>query len=324
MAYIGSKRLLNITSRGDSCYIRFSEYADGTNFTSARKDGQGYVGFATGQNPPTNKTEYTWVKLIGGSCYIRYSAYEDGRNFTSERKDGQDYIGFATGQEPPTDKTKYTWIKLTGGTGGSTGGGTGGGTGDSCFIRYSAYEDGTDFTEDWSEGQNYIGIATAQSAPTNKTAYIWSKFKDDSIDEALDRILEIQQSLIGYTVGIYRRLPFSMTTRYFVDCYVSKTKPMNAEDYDAIIDVSGDSLVSIVLEGVRKLYVWSENSYTVSACKTDSENQTFHGIIADHSNGSTFDKALEIEITEDSYFSIFSSENGCDAFPGIDSAYDEW
>jgi hypothetical protein len=46
--------------------------------------------------------------------------------------------------------------------------------GDSCFIRYSAHADGTDFTKTWSEGQNYIGIATAQVAPTDKSKYVWS------------------------------------------------------------------------------------------------------------------------------------------------------
>ena len=45
--------------------------------------------------------------------------------------------------------------------------------GDNAFIRYSAYADGTDFTKEWSEGQNYIGFATGQTAPTDKDAYDW-------------------------------------------------------------------------------------------------------------------------------------------------------
>ena len=45
--------------------------------------------------------------------------------------------------------------------------------GDSAFIRYSANADGTDFTKEWSEGQNYIGFATGQTAPTEKEAYNW-------------------------------------------------------------------------------------------------------------------------------------------------------
>lgn len=47
--------------------------------------------------------------------------------------------------------------------------------GDSCFIRYSAHADGTDFTETWSEGQTYIGLATAQVAPTDKSGYVWCR-----------------------------------------------------------------------------------------------------------------------------------------------------
>lgn len=45
--------------------------------------------------------------------------------------------------------------------------------GDSVYIRYSAFADGTDFTEQWSEGKDYIGIATGQTAPTDKNGYQW-------------------------------------------------------------------------------------------------------------------------------------------------------
>lgn len=45
--------------------------------------------------------------------------------------------------------------------------------GDSVFIRYSASADGTDFTDTWSEGQGYMGVATGQSAPSDKTKYTW-------------------------------------------------------------------------------------------------------------------------------------------------------
>lgn len=49
-------------------------------------------------------------------------------------------------------------------------------TSQGIFIRYSAYADGTDFTETWSAGQNYIGQATGSEAPTEKEAYVWSLF----------------------------------------------------------------------------------------------------------------------------------------------------
>ena len=49
----------------------------------------------------------------------------------------------------------------------------------SAFIRYSANADGTDFTEEWSEGQNYIGFATGQTAPTDKSGYEWGYIGND-------------------------------------------------------------------------------------------------------------------------------------------------
>lgn len=48
--------------------------------------------------------------------------------------------------------------------------------GDSVFVRYSEHADGTDFTEEWRAGQKYIGQATGQSAPTDKSAYKWALF----------------------------------------------------------------------------------------------------------------------------------------------------
>ena len=48
--------------------------------------------------------------------------------------------------------------------------------GDSVHIRYSAYADGTDFTDTWNNGQNYMGVAMGQEAPINKSAYQWVLF----------------------------------------------------------------------------------------------------------------------------------------------------
>lgn len=55
---------------------------------------------------------------------------------------------------------------------------TDGTDGKSAFIRYSSNADGTDFTEQWSAGQNYIGIATALTAPTDKSGYTWCRIAD--------------------------------------------------------------------------------------------------------------------------------------------------
>lgn len=87
------------------------------------------------------------------------------------------------------------------------------------FVRYSAHADGTDFTAMHTSEQNYIGVATAKEEPTDKSEYTWMKFLGGSggstvkvkgeavsefdadsyfgdIEEALDAILEIQNSLI--------------------------------------------------------------------------------------------------------------------------------
>lgn len=72
------------------------------------------------------------------------------------------------------------------GSGGS-GSGADGKDGNSVFIRYSADETGQDYTEKWSEGQNYIGIATGQTAPDHKSGYTWCKFiGEDGSGESAD------------------------------------------------------------------------------------------------------------------------------------------
>ena len=56
---------------------------------------------------------------------------------------------------------------------------------DRIYIRYSAYEDGTDFTAAWTIGQNFIGIATGSTvAPTDKSSYVWSRFAQNPVDES--------------------------------------------------------------------------------------------------------------------------------------------
>ena len=54
--------------------------------------------------------------------------------------------------------------------------------GDSAFFRYSSYADGTDFTDKWNSGLKYIGIATGQACPTNKSDFVWMLFKGEKGD----------------------------------------------------------------------------------------------------------------------------------------------
>ena len=64
MSYFNGKQIHNITSRGDSVFVRYSANADGTDFTETWSEGQQYIGFATGQIAPTDKSEYTWVRIV--------------------------------------------------------------------------------------------------------------------------------------------------------------------------------------------------------------------------------------------------------------------
>ena len=52
-----------------------------------------------------------------------------------------------------------------------------------AYIRYSQHPDGTDFTEDWSEGYNYVGFATAKECPTEKEGFTWCLFKGNKGDQ---------------------------------------------------------------------------------------------------------------------------------------------
>ena len=49
------------------------------------------------------------------------------------------------------------------------------------WVAYSMYEDGTDYTYTWSEGQRYIGICNGKTPPADKTGFVWSKFVDTGI-----------------------------------------------------------------------------------------------------------------------------------------------
>lgn len=72
-----------------------------------------------------------------------------------------------------------------------------------AFVRYSAYADGTNFTETWSSGKNYIGFAIANTAPTNKSEYTWCKFVGTGGGGSADvsgletRIATVERTLIG-------------------------------------------------------------------------------------------------------------------------------
>jgi len=65
MAYFNGKEVLLAGLKGDSAFVRYSAHADGSDFTETHSEGQNYIGFASGQKAPTDKTEYTWIYLGG-------------------------------------------------------------------------------------------------------------------------------------------------------------------------------------------------------------------------------------------------------------------
>lgn len=64
--------------------------------------------------------------------------------------------------------------------------------GDNAHFRYSAHSDGTDFTEAWSPGQDYIGIASQAEAPTTKDGYTWVLFRGEKGEQGNQGIQGIQ------------------------------------------------------------------------------------------------------------------------------------
>lgn len=52
--------------KGESAFIRFSKYFDGTDFTEAWMEGQTYIGFSTALYAPQNKEDYIWTRICQG------------------------------------------------------------------------------------------------------------------------------------------------------------------------------------------------------------------------------------------------------------------
>lgn len=61
-------------------------------------------------------------------------------------------------------------------------------------IRYSAYPDGTDFTDNYVEGQCYLGIAVSPTPPVSKESYQW-------INLAFDIGTYYPDMIVGKAIG---------------------------------------------------------------------------------------------------------------------------
>lgn len=64
------------------------------------------------------------------------------------------------------------------------------------FTRYSAYADGTDYADVWSDGLDYIGIAVGRSAPSDKSGYAWSRMTGETPERGVDYWTEADRAEI--------------------------------------------------------------------------------------------------------------------------------
>lgn len=86
MSYYNGKKVLLAGLKGDSVFVRYSASPDGTNFTDTWTPGQGYMGVATGQSAPTDKTKYNWMNINGAMPNLNTVTmdvtFEDGTTAT--------------------------------------------------------------------------------------------------------------------------------------------------------------------------------------------------------------------------------------------------
>ncbi len=249
-------------------YIRYSQSADGTNFVSTYQDGYDYIGFAKAPitNAPTDKAEYTWIskQSIGITAedtsthqlYIRYSVYADGTNFVDEFVDGCSYVGFAIAKNAPTNKTDYKWI---------TNEQVGIETTGTVYVKYSYNSDGTNFTSEYQDGQQYLGVAVGEVEPTLKTDYEWRKFVQDKVQETSIKILTIGNSFsedaTEFLWDIYKNAGYENVTignLYIGGCSLdthwlntSSSTPQLYKYYKNTTGTMGVTLDTPILTGLR-------------------------------------------------------------------------
>jgi hypothetical protein len=147
--------------------------------------------------------------------------------------------------------------------------------GDSCFIRYSAKADGTDYTEEWSAEQCYIGIATGQEAPTDKSGYIWSKFIHEPCGFPYRTVKpsEIDDLRSDDAIGVYHVHEVTEHDEgegnpptYTTECY--SLIVLRGDDYNPFTESSGvsDTYKQMKIKG-DCIYLRSHSSY--DGCWTD-------------------------------------------------------
>lgn len=94
------------------------------------------------------------------------------------------------------------------------------------YIRYSEYADGRNFTSEWTHGQNYIGIAVAEEAPTDKDEYEWSLFASNikytetvmlTVDGWSDNLQTVSVPNIGNNSSVFCT-PHPESKDVYIDC----------------------------------------------------------------------------------------------------------
>ena len=192
---------------------------------------QGIAG-ADGKPGKDGTSTYTWIKY----------ADDANGNGLSNDPTGKSYIGFAYNKDTATESNNasdYIWAKIQGEKGDTGVQGPKGADGKTTYtwIKYSDYKDGTDLYDTPTSSTLYIGIATNKTTATessNKTDYVWSRFKGDKGEKGEAGKDGTSINILG-SLSSTSQLP---ATGYSGDCYI----------------IGGD------------LYVWSATTNTWENC----------------------------------------------------------
>ncbi len=98
-----------------------------------------------------------------------------------------------------------------------------------AYIRYSANADGSNFTETQSQGQSYIGIAIAQSAPQSAQDYEWFTLADvNAVTQGVKELrLENGSRVVGAKDGSVIIQPSSNDSNYSGHSYTFSVGVLN-------------------------------------------------------------------------------------------------
>ena len=106
------------------------------------------------------------------------------------------------------------------------------------YVRYSFYEDGTDYSETYTEGMNYIGLATGRTVPTDKSGYTWCKFISDTKrylnGEGGTLELALEDSTIYYISG-YDIISVTAPSKEYYTSHLFIDFPADAEEVGIVL-----------------------------------------------------------------------------------------